>query len=110
IVRGARRLEKASRASQDRVADANALAAESLGAVRTVQAYAREPYERNRFSAAVQRAVATARRRIGAQALVTAAAIVLVFAAIVLVLWSGAHQVVAGTMTAGTLGQFVLYA
>jgi len=110
IVLGARRLEKASRASQDRVADANALAAESLGAVRTVQAYAREPYERNRFSAAVQRAVATARRRIGAQALVTAAAIVLVFGAIVLVLWSGAHQVVAGTMTAGTLGQFVLYA
>ena len=110
IVLGARRLEKASRASQDRVADANALAAESLGAVRTVQAYAREPYERNRFSAAVQVAVATARRRIGAQALVTAAAIVLVFGAIVLVLWSGAHEVVAGTMTAGTLGQFVLYA
>src|SRR5690606_25898659 len=50
------------------------------------------------------------RSRIGAQALVTAAAIVLVFGAIVLVLWSGAHEVVAGTMTAGTLGQFVLYA
>jgi len=110
IVLGARRLEKASRASQDRVADANALAAESLGAVRTVQAYAREPYERSRFDAAVQRAVATARRRIGAQALVTAAAIVLVFGAIVLVLWTGAHEVVAGTMTAGVLGQFVLYA
>ncbi|UNK57480.1 ABC transporter transmembrane domain-containing protein [Pseudoxanthomonas daejeonensis] len=110
IVLGARRLEKASRASQDRVADANALAAETLGAVRTVQAYAREPYERGRFGAALDVAVATARRRIGAQAMVTAAAIVLVFGAIVLVLWSGAHQVIEGTMTAGTLGQFVLYA
>ncbi|MCR6687547.1 ABC transporter transmembrane domain-containing protein [Pseudoxanthomonas sp.] len=110
IVLGARRLEKASRASQDRVADANALAAETLGAVRTVQAYAREPYERGRFAAALEVAVATARRRIGAQAAVTAAAIVLVFGAIVLVLWSGAHEVVAGTMSAGTLGQFVLYA
>ncbi|WP_024868014.1 ABC transporter transmembrane domain-containing protein [Pseudoxanthomonas suwonensis] len=110
IVLGARRLEKASRASQDRVADANALAAETLGAVRTVQAYAREPYERGRFSSALQVAVATARRRIGAQAAVTAAAIVLVFGAIVLVLWSGAHDVIEGTMTAGTLGQFVLYA
>ena len=110
IVLGARRLEKASRASQDRVADANALAAETLGAVRTVQAYAREPYEQGRFAAALEVAVATARRRIGAQAAVTAAAIVLVFGAIVLVLWSGAHEVVAGTMSAGTLGQFVLYA
>ncbi|WP_028917040.1 ABC transporter transmembrane domain-containing protein [Pseudoxanthomonas sp. J35] len=110
IVLGARRLEKASRASQDRVADANALAAETLGAVRTVQAYAREPYERGRFGAALEVAVATARRRIGAQAAVTAAAIVLVFGAIVLVLWSGAHDVIEGTMSAGTLGQFVLYA
>jgi len=110
IVLGARRLEKASRASQDRVADANALAAETLGAVRTVQAYAREPYERGRFDAALDVAVATARRRIAAQAAVTAAAIVLVFGAIVLVLWSGAHEVIEGTMSAGTLGQFVLYA
>ena len=110
IVLGARRLEKASRASQDRVADANALAAETLGAVRTVQAYAREPYEQARFGKALEVAVATARRRIGAQAAVTAAAIVLVFGAIVLVLWSGAHQVIDGTMSAGTLGQFVLYA
>ena len=110
IVLGARRLEKASRASQDRVADANALAAETLGAVLTVQAYAREPYEQARFGKALEVAVATARRRIGAQAAVTAAAIVLVFGAIVLVLWSGAHQVIDGTMSAGTLGQFVLYA
>lgn len=110
IVLGARRLQKISRASQDRVADANALAAETLGAVRTVQAYAREAHERGRFERALAVAVATARRRIGTQAAVTAVAITLVFGAIVLVLWSGAHQVIAGEMSAGTLGQFVLYA
>lgn len=110
IVLGSRRLEKASRASQDRVADANTLASETLGAVRTVQAHAREPYERGRFSAAVAVAVETARKRIRAQAWVTAAAITLIFGAIVLVLWSGAHDVIKGDMTAGTLGQFVLYA
>lgn len=110
IVLGARRLEKASRASQDRVADANTLASETLGAVRTVQAHAREPYESGRFSAAVGVAVETARKRIRAQAWVTAAAISLIFGAIVLVLWSGAHDVVEGSMTAGTLAQFVLYA
>ncbi|HET6435281.1 MAG TPA: ABC transporter transmembrane domain-containing protein, partial [Xanthomonadaceae bacterium] len=110
IVIGARRLRKASRASQDRVADANTLAAETLGAVPTVQAHAREGYERERFGAAVALAVETARRRIGAQAIVTAVAIVLVFGAITLVLWSGAHDVVSGRMSGGTLAQFVLYA
>ena len=110
IVLGGRRLQKISRATQDRVADANALANETLGAVRTVQAHAREPYERGRFVAAIAVAVETARRRIRAQAAVTAIAITLIFGAITLVLWSGAHDVVAGRMTAGTLGQFVLYA
>ncbi len=110
IVLGARRLQKASRASQDRIADANTLAAETLGAVRTVQAHARETYEGGRFGAALDVSVRTARRRIGTQAWVTAAAIVLVFGAIVLVLWSGAHDVIDGRMTPGTLGQFVLYA
>ncbi|HZV22721.1 MAG TPA: ABC transporter transmembrane domain-containing protein [Luteimonas sp.] len=110
IVIGARRLQKASRASQDRIADANTLASETLGAVRTVQAHAREPYERKRFGAALALAVETARRRIRSQAIVTAVAIVLVFGAITLVLWSGAHDVVAHRMSAGTLGQFVLYA
>ncbi|MCR6662430.1 MAG: ABC transporter transmembrane domain-containing protein [Luteimonas sp.] len=110
LVLGGRRLEKISRQSQDRVADANTLAAESLGAIRTVQAHAREPYERGRFADAVALSVATARRRIGVQSLVTAVAISLIFGAITLVLWSGAHDVIAGRMSAGTLGQFVLYA
>lgn len=110
IVLGGQRLQKVSRDSQDRIADANALAAETLGAVRTVQAHAREPYERNRFDESLQVAINTARRRINAQAWATAASIVLVFSAITLVLWSGAHDVVSGRMTAGTLSQFVLYA
>ena len=110
LVLGGRRLEKISRQSQDRVADANTLASESLGAIRTVQAHAREPYERGRFADAVALSVATARKRIGVQAIVTAVAISAIFGAITLVLWSGAHDVVSGDMTAGTLGQFVLYA
>ncbi|PTT62249.1 ABC transporter transmembrane domain-containing protein [Stenotrophomonas sp. HMWF003] len=110
VIIGARRLRNISRASQDRVADANSLAAETLGAVRTVQAHAREPYERGRFNVALAESIKAARRRIGAQSIVTATAIVLVFGAIVGVLWLGAHDVSDGRMTAGTLGQFVLYA
>ena len=110
MVIGGRRMQKISRNSQDRIADANALATETLGAVRTVQAHARETYERGRFDAAVQVAVRTATKRISAQAVMTATAITLFFGAITLVLWSGAHDVNAGRMTAGTLIQFVLYA
>ncbi len=110
IILGARRLEKASRASQDRVADANNLASETLGAVRTVQAHAREGYETGRFADAVRVAVAIARGRIRTQSLVTAIVITLVFGAVVLVLWSGAHDVIAGRISKGELGQFVFYA
>ncbi|MGB3393075.1 MAG: ABC transporter transmembrane domain-containing protein [Stenotrophomonas sp.] len=110
IILGARRLEKASRATQDRVADANNLASETLGAIRTVQAHAREGYETGRFAAAVRVAVDTARRRIRTQSLVTAIVITLVFGAVVLVLWSGAHDVIGGRISKGELGQFVFYA
>ncbi len=110
IVLGGRRLQKISRASQDRIADANTQAAEALGAVRTVQAHAREDWERSRFATALTNAVAVARKRIGWQAVVTALAIILIFGAVTLVLWSGAHDVIAGRMSAGTLGQFVFYA
>ena len=107
---GARKLRTVARNSQDRIADANSLASETLGAVRTVQAHAREPYERGRFDHALGDAIKAARRRIGAQSLVTASAILLVFGAIVGVLWLGAHDVIEGRLSAGTLGQFVLYA
>ena len=110
LVIGGRRLQKISRQSQDRVAEANALATETLGAIDTVQSHAREAYERGRFAAAVATAVAVARKRISVQALVTAVAISVVFGAITLVLWLGAHDVADGRMSAGALGQFVLYA
>ena len=110
IVVGSRRLRKVSRQSQDRIADANALASEVLGNIRTVQAHAREPYERGRFLDAVIAAVAMARRRIGMQAIVTFVSMTLFLGAVVIVLWSGAHDVVAHRMSAGTLGQFMLYA
>ena len=110
IIIGARKLRTVARNSQDRIADANSLASETLGAVRTVQAHAREPYERGRFDKALGDAIGAARRRIGAQSLFTASAILLVFGAIVGVLWLGAHDVIDGRLSAGTLGQFVLYA
>ena len=105
-----RRVQKLSRASQDRLADAAAIANETLNASTAVKAYARETIESQRYSSAIFRALATARRRIGMRALLTLSVIVLVFGAITLVLWAGARHVLAGTLDAGVLGQFVLYA
>jgi len=105
-----RRVERLSRESQDRIADASAVASESLNAIHTIQAYTREPREAERYGDAVRHALATARRRIGTTALLTALVILLSFGAITLVLWAGAHAVIAGDMNAGVLAQFVLYA
>jgi len=105
-----RRVQKLSRASQDRLADAAAIANETLNASTAVKAYARENIESTRYSHAILRALATARRRIGMRALLTMAVIVLVFGAITLVLWAGAQHVLTGTLDPGVLGQFVLYA
>lgn len=110
IVLAGRRQQKLARASQDRIADAAAVANETLNAVYAVQAYAREPVEIARYDGAIARSVVTARRRIGQRAGLTALVILLIFGAITLALWAGARSVMGGSLDAGVLGQFVLYA
>ena len=110
IVLFGRRVRKLSRDSQDRIADASAMAGEILNAMPTVQAFTHEHMEARRFGGSVEGAFKTAMRRIRARSLLTMVAIVLVFGAIVFVLWLGAHAVLEGTMSGGDLGQFILYA
>jgi len=110
IILFGRRVRKLSRDSQDRIADASAMAGEILNAMPTVQAYTQERREAQRFGASVERAFDTATARIRARTQLTALAILLVFGAIVFVLWLGAKAVLDGSMTAGELGQFILYA
>jgi len=105
-----RRVRRLTRDTQDRVADASAIAGETLGAIQAVQAFTLEEHQSARFGDAVGRSFDTAVRRIRARAWLTATAIVLLFGAVVFVLWLGAQSVVAGSMTPGALGQFLLYA
>ena len=105
-----RRVQKLSRSNQDRIADTAAIANETLNAASTVKAYARERIEAGRYRAALLDALRSAQRRIGTRAGLTATVIVLVFGAVTLVLWTGAREVVTGGLSAGVLGQFVLYA
>jgi ATP-binding cassette subfamily B protein len=110
IVLFGRRVRKLSRASQDKIADSSAMAGEILNAMPTVQAFTHEVIEADRFGKSVESSFRTAMARIRARSLLTVIAILLVFGAIVFVLWLGAQAVIAGSMTGGTLGQFVLYA
>ena len=105
-----RRLRKLSRASQDRIADTSGLAGETLNAIQTVQAFTLEGLHSKRYDEAVEASFAVAVTRTKVRAWLTAIATVLVFGAITLVLWFGAHQVLSGQMTGGELGQFLLLA
>jgi ATP-binding cassette subfamily B protein len=105
-----RAVQRLSRAAQDRLADASAYAADNLGAVRAMVAFGQEWTVAGRFAQAVEAAFAAARARLLARAGLTAIAIFLVVASIVGVLWFGARMVVAGQMSGGELGQFILYA
>jgi ATP-binding cassette, subfamily B, bacterial len=105
-----RKVRALSRRNQDRIADSSALAEEILGAMRIVQAYVREAWEAARFRTAVEDSFLAALARIRARALLTAVVILFVFGSMVLGLWFGAQAVLAGRMSGGQLGQFVLYA
>ena len=110
IIAIGRKVKKLSRESQDRIADASALAGEILNAIPTVQAYAQEHRETGRFAERAERSFATAIRRTRVRAALTAVIITAVMGSIIFVLWVGARQVHDGTLTGGQLASFVLYA
>ena len=110
IVAYGRSVRALSRQAQDTLAHASAYASESLAQVRVLQAFTHEDVTAARFAKAVDRSFDAAKARAKARAGLTAIAIFLVFVSVVGVLWFGAQDVLSGTMTGGTLGQFVLYA
>ena len=110
IVAIGRRVRKLSRESQDRIADASALAGEILNAMPTVQAFTQEHNEARRFAARSETSFVAAVRRTKVRALLTGLIIAAVMGTIIFVLWIGAQQVQAGVLSVGELGAFVLYA
>jgi ATP-binding cassette, subfamily B, bacterial len=110
LILSGRGVRRRSRAAQDRLADASAYAAEAVNAIRTMQAFGMGRATASRFADAAENAYGAARDSIQARALLTGVAIFLISASVVGVMWYGAQGVLAGTMTAGQLSQFVLYA
>lgn len=102
-----RKLRDVSRFSQDRVADVGSMVAETLGAMKIVQAFGQERREAERFRGAAEDAFRTARRRIIVRAFMTATVMALMLGSITLVMWQAALDVVAGQLTGGTVAAFV---
>jgi ATP-binding cassette subfamily B protein len=104
-----RRVRKLSRASQDRVADSSAIAAEVLNAVPVVQGYTQEVREAARFEVSTEHAFDTARKRTLVRAMLVAFIISATFAALLWGLYQGTQAVMQGRITAGHLGETVVY-
>ena len=109
IVGFGRKVRKRSREAQDTLAEAMTLAGETIGATRTIQAFNAENLARSRFASAVDSSFRAARGAIAARSILTGFAIAIAFGSVVGVLWYGAHSVLSGELSAGTLGQFLLY-
>ncbi|MBV9289331.1 MAG: ATP-binding cassette domain-containing protein [Hyphomicrobiales bacterium] len=110
LIGSGRVVRRRSRHAQDTLAHATAFAAEGLGGVRTMQAFGAERLSKARFARAVEAAYAAAREAAVTRAVLIAVAVSLAFCSVVFVLWLGAHDVLAGRMSAGLLSQFVLFA
>ena len=104
-----RRVRRLSRASQDRVADSSAIAAEVLNAIPVVQGYAQQQRESARFAGATERAFETARRRTVVRSVMVAFIVSATFGALLWGLYQGTQAVLRGDITAGHLGQTVVY-
>lgn len=109
LVAFGRNVRKRSRAAQDMLANASAFASETIGATRTIQAYNGENAVVARYGGAVENAYQAARSAVKSRALLTGFAITMIFGSVVAVLWVGAQNVLSGTMSPGTLSQFLLY-
>src|SRR5689334_14578179 len=110
LVAFGRWVRRLSRNAQDTLADASGYAAELIGAIRTVQAYTGERLANARFGNDVEQAYEAARVSTKARAILTLIIIFIVFSSVVAILWVGSHDVLTGVISAGRLGQFVLYA
>jgi ATP-binding cassette subfamily B protein len=104
-----RSVRRRSREAQDKLAKASAYASEAIGAIRTVQAFNSTGEANRRFAEAAENAYNAARASSRQRAWLTGFAITMVFGSVVAVLWFGARGVLEGTITAGTLSQFLIY-
>jgi subfamily B ATP-binding cassette protein MsbA len=105
-----RQLKRASMGVQDRIAEATGTAEEAFSQIRTVQSFTREGEETRRYTAHMAHVIAAAIDRSRIRATFFGILTFCAFGGVVAVLWQGGRLVLDGTLTAGALVSFLLYA
>jgi subfamily B ATP-binding cassette protein MsbA len=105
-----RRLRRASTEVQDKIAEANTVAEESIVQIRTVQSFVRELWEGGRYTERIDQSLRAALRRALTRAVFFGVITLVTFGGIVAVLWQGGRMVLVGDITGGQLVSFLLYA
>ena len=105
-----KKVRQLSRESQARIAESSAIAGETLNGIQMIQSFTLEGLLSKQFGQAVQQSFVAGISRNRSRALLTAFSIMIVFGAILAVLWMGTQLVISGRLTTGELSQFLLYA
>jgi len=106
----ARRLRRMSRRTQDALADLSAMATEALGATKTIKSFVQEPHQSRIYSERAEESFQAEVTRLSARAALVGGIMFMVVVALVVMIWWGAKSVFDGTVTAGELAQFMIYA
>ncbi|MHA6690775.1 ABC transporter transmembrane domain-containing protein [Devosia sp. A449] len=110
LIAYSRRLRGMSRKTQDALADLSAMSTEMLGATRTLKSFTQEAVQSAIYAGHSRDSYMAELRRLLARSVLVGMAIFLGTAAIVVLIWWGARAVFDGTVTAGELTQFMIYA
>jgi ATP-binding cassette subfamily B protein len=105
-----KRVRQLSRLTQDRIADVGGFLEETLGGIRTCQAFTHEEQDRSQFEEQTEKAFQVSIQRIHLRSLLACLIMILVFGGVSLVLWRGGRDVIAGNLEAGQLSAFIFYA
>lgn len=105
-----RKVRKFSKDSQDTIADVGTYAGEIIQNIKVVQSYSREEQEKIAFSDEVEKAFATAKKRVRQRSILIASVILMVFGGLSAMMWVGGNGVISGAITGGELAAFVFYA
>ncbi len=102
-------IRKLSRRAQDKLAEANVIVEESLQSISVVKAFTNELFEMRRYNNTIQEVVGIAIYAGKYRALFISFIVSVMFAGIVSVGWYGAHLVLVGEISPGTLFSFIMF-
>jgi len=105
-----RQVARLTREAQDHLAAANSVMEETMGAIRVVKTFVRERFAMGRFGDSIETQFQSVQKRARLSAFYGPLIGGSFMGGLVLVIWFGGQEVLAGRLTASSLFEFLLYA